>query len=55
VYGEELQLMPTQPEQLARPVELPMTKEQLPKPEVAQGEQSRDPVSDLITTGSVKP
>ncbi|MBA3042336.1 MAG: hypothetical protein KJ670_19280 [Alphaproteobacteria bacterium] len=55
VYGTELQLEPTQPEQLARPVELPMPREQLPKPEVAEGEQSKDPVSDLITTGSVKP
>jgi len=55
VYGAELQLEPTQPEQLARPVELPMPRDQLPKPEVAEGEQSKDPVSDLITTGSVKP
>ncbi|MBC7150314.1 MAG: hypothetical protein H5U22_13100 [Rhizobium sp.] len=55
VYGTELQLEPTQPEQLARPVELPMPRDQLPKPEVAEGEQSKDPVSDLITTGSVKP
>lgn len=55
VYGAELQLAPTQPEQLARPVELPMPRDQLPKPEVAEGEQSKDAVSDLITTGSVKP
>jgi hypothetical protein len=55
VYGTELQLEPTLPEQLARPVELPMPRDQLPKPEVAEGEQSKDPVSDLITTGSVKP
>jgi hypothetical protein len=55
VYGAELQLEPTQPEQLARPVELPMLREQLPKPEVAEGDKSKDPVSDLITTGSVKP
>lgn len=55
VYGEELKLEPTAPEQLARPVELPMPKDQVPKPEVAEGEKSKDPVSDLITTGSVKP
>ena len=55
VYAAELKLEPTAPEQLARPVELPMPKDQVPKPEVAEGEKSKDPVSDLITTGSVKP
>ncbi len=54
VYGQELQLQPTLPEQLARPVELPMMKADVPKPEVAEGEKSSDPVSDLITTGSVQ-
>ncbi|MCJ7993355.1 hypothetical protein J5N58_01920 [Rhizobium cremeum] len=54
VYGQELQLQPTSPEQLARPVELPMMKADVPKPEVAEGEKSSDPVSDLITTGSVQ-
>ncbi|GEO83800.1 MULTISPECIES: cell division protein FtsL [Alphaproteobacteria] len=54
VYGEELQLQPTAPEQLVRPVELPMRKDQLPKPEVAEGGQGKDPVKDLITTGSVR-
>ncbi len=55
VYGPELQLQPTAPEQLVRPVELPMLKSEVPQPEVAEGEKSKDPVSDLITTGSVKP
>lgn len=55
VYGAELDLQPTAPDQLARPVELPMPRDQLPKPEVAEGEKPDDPVSDLITTGSVKP
>ncbi len=54
VYGQELQLQPTSPEQFARPVELPMMKADVPKPEVAEGEKSSDPVSDLITTGSVQ-
>ena len=52
VYGQELQLQPTSPEQLARPVELPMMKADVPKPEVAEGEKSSDPVSDLSTPGS---
>jgi hypothetical protein len=34
-------------------MELPMPKDQVPKPEVAEGAQSSDPVKDLITTGSV--
>ncbi len=55
VYGTELELQPTAPEQLARPVELPMPRDQLPKHEVAEGAKTNDPVSDLITTGSVKP
>lgn len=55
VYGQELQLQPTAPEQLVRPVELPMLKSEVPQPKVAEGEKSKDPVSDLITTGSVKP
>lgn len=54
VYGAELQLQPTAPEQIARPVELPMMKAEVPKPEVAEGKKSSDPVSDLITTGSVQ-
>ncbi|CAH0341298.1 hypothetical protein [Rhizobium sp. CECT 9324] len=54
-YSAELKLEPTAPEQLARPVELPMPRDQLPKPEVAEGETPSDPVKDLITTGSVEP
>lgn len=54
VYGAELHLQPTAPEQIARPVELPMMKAEVPKPEVAEGNKSSDPVSDLITTGSVQ-
>ena len=55
VYGAELELQPTAPDQLARPVELPMPKDQLPRPEMAEGDKAQDPVKDLITTGSVKP
>ncbi|ATN34868.1 hypothetical protein ACO34A_13770 [Rhizobium sp. ACO-34A] len=54
VYGAELQLQPTAPEQIARPVELPMMKADVPRPVVAEGKKSSDPVSDLITTGSVQ-
>ena len=56
-YANELKLVPTEPTQLARPMELPMRKDQLPVPEaeepmVAAGGAS-DPIKDLITTGSV--
>ncbi|PZU90410.1 MAG: hypothetical protein DI528_00800 [Shinella sp.] len=54
LYGAELQLQPTAPEQLVRPVELPMMKADVPRPVVAEGKKSSDPVSDLITTGSVQ-
>ncbi len=59
-YAAELQLQPTQPTQLARPVELPMPKDQVPVPEGEEGEAPAvsaaapsDPIKDLITTGSV--
>lgn len=51
VYGEELKLVPTGPEQLARPVELPMLKDQLPQPELAEGAGQ---ATDTMATGSVK-
>ncbi|MCC8934712.1 cell division protein FtsL [Rhizobium sp. 'Codium 1'] len=56
-YAAELQLVPTEPTQLARPMELPMPKDQLPVPEGEEGAVSAsapsDPIKDLITTGSV--
>ncbi|MFN7091429.1 MAG: hypothetical protein ACK4P4_12815 [Allorhizobium sp.] len=56
-YAAELQLVPTEPSQLARPMELPMLKDQLPVPEGEEGPVSAtapsDPIKDLITTGSV--
>ncbi|ODS54768.1 MAG: hypothetical protein ABS40_13295 [Agrobacterium sp. SCN 61-19] len=56
-YAAELQLVPTEPSQLARPMELPMLKDQLPLPEGEEGpvsaEAPSDPIKDLITTGSV--
>jgi hypothetical protein len=56
-YAAELQLVPTEPTQLARPMELPMLKDQLPIPEGEEGTESvsapSDPIKDLITTGSV--
>jgi hypothetical protein len=56
-YATELQLVPTEPTQLARPVELPMPKDQVPVPEGKEGAESAsaasDPIKDLITTGSV--
>lgn len=56
VYSEELKLEPTAPEQLARPVELPMRQDELPVPEVPDVPEDQialDPIRDLITTGSV--
>ncbi|SIR06265.1 hypothetical protein SAMN05880561_10851 [Rhizobium sp. RU33A] len=56
-YAAELQLVPTEPNQLARPMELPMLKDQVPVPEGEEGSVSAaapsDPIKDLITTGSV--
>jgi hypothetical protein len=56
-YAAELQLVPTEPSQLARPIELPMPKDQVPVPEPEEGAVSAaapsDPIKDLITTGSV--
>jgi Predicted secreted (periplasmic) protein len=52
VYGEELKLQPTEPTQLARPMELPMLRSQLPQPEVAEDEIA---TTDPVATGSVKP
>ena len=56
-YATELQLVPTEPAQLARPMELPMLKELVPVPEGEEGTVSAtapsDPIKDLITTGSV--
>ncbi len=58
-YAAELQLVPTEPSQLARPMELPMPKDQVPVPEGEEGAAAvsaagpSDPVKDLITTGSV--
>jgi hypothetical protein len=56
-YAAELQLVPTEPTQLARPMELPMPKDQVPVPEGEEGAESAnaasDPIKDLITTGSV--
>ncbi len=56
-YAAELQLVPTEPTQLARPMELPMPKDQVPVPEAEEGAVSAaapaDPIKDLITTGSV--
>ena len=55
-YATELQLQPTAPTQLARPVELPMPRDQVPQKEIAEGKDAAsDPVKDLITTGSVNP
>ena len=42
VYGSELQLVPTQPTQLAMPAELPMPRSQLPQPETT--------IEDLIAS-----
>lgn len=56
-YAAELQLVPTEPSQLAQPMELPMLKELVPLPEGEEGTVSAtapsDPIKDLITTGSV--
>ncbi len=59
-YAAELQLAPTEPSQLARPMELPMPKDHVPVPEAEEGEVPNvsaaapsDPIKDLITTGSV--
>jgi hypothetical protein len=59
-YAAELQLVPTEPTQLARPMELPMPKDQVPVPEgeekdepALSAEAPSDPIKDLITTGSV--
>ncbi len=58
-YAAELQLVPTLPTQLARPMELPMPKDQVPVPEGEEAAESAsagepsDPIKDLITTGSV--
>ena len=56
-YAAELQLVPTEPTQLARPMELPMPKDQVPVPEeddsTVSASAPSDPVKDLITTGSV--
>lgn len=56
-YAAELQLVPTEPSQLARPMELPMLKDLVPVPEGEEGIVSAtapsDPIKDLITTGSV--
>lgn len=59
-YAAELQLVPTDPSQLARPMELPMPKDQVPVPEAEEGAADglsatapSDPIKDLITTGSV--
>ena len=56
-YAAELQLVPPEPTHLARPMELPMPKDQLPVPEGEEGTESAsapsDPIKDLITTGSV--
>ena len=56
-YATELQLVPTEPAQLARPMELPMLKDLVPVPEGEEGTVSAtapsDPIKDLITTGSV--
>lgn len=59
-YAAELQLVPTEPTQLARPMELPMPKDQVPVPEgedkdapALSAKAPSDPIKDLITTGSV--
>ena len=58
-YAAELQLVPTEPTQLARPMELPRPKDQVPVPEgeeiaeSASTAEPSDPIKDLITTGSV--
>lgn len=59
-YAAELQLVPTEPSQLARPMELPMPKDQVPVPEGEEKDKPAlsaaapsDPIKDLITTGSV--
>lgn len=58
-YAAELQLVPTEPTQLARPMEMPMPKDQVPVPEGEDTAESAstaepfDPIKDLITTGSV--
>ena len=52
VYGDELQLEPTQPAQIARPVELPMMRDQLPAKEIAEDGTI---ATDKLATGSVRP
>lgn len=51
VYAAELKLQPTAPTQLAKPVELPMFKDQVPKQDVAE---TGGKTTDTIVTGSVK-
>lgn len=65
VYGGELALVPTEPQQLVQPVELPMRKADVPVSEVAEGDgaKRKDAVAETIaaatadsmSTGSVKP
>ncbi|MDQ0454787.1 cell division protein FtsL [Rhizobium paknamense] len=52
-YQAELKLQPTDPNQLARPNELPMPKAQVPQPALAENQKPPIPM-DKITTGSVK-
>ncbi|MGV8938810.1 MAG: cell division protein FtsL [Allorhizobium sp.] len=51
VYASELKLQPTASTQLAKPVELPMLRDLLPKEDVAG---TGDKTTDTIVTGSVK-
>ncbi|MGG7518336.1 cell division protein FtsL [Allorhizobium undicola] len=52
-YKAELNLAPTDPNQLARPNELPMPKDSVPQPALAANQKPPIPM-DKTTTGSVK-
>jgi hypothetical protein len=61
VFKNDLQLHPTDPSRLAKPVELPMLKADVPKPEkddskkgVASAQPSGKGKTDSLSTGSVK-
>lgn len=54
VYSKELKLEPTAPTQLARPNELPMLRDRLPKEAATETLEGLIGEADKITTGSVK-
>jgi hypothetical protein len=55
VYSEELKLVPTLPTQLARPVELPMLRSQLPQPPEPEGMSIEDAIAAATSGSSSKP